>query len=127
MVNFPYHKSSRGDYFPIIRLTTYHKNSLFRTSALIDSGATTSIFQIDVAENLQIDINKGKEIYLGGVGGRIKGHLHQIGLEIAHKKIIAPVVFSYEYTVSFNLLGREGIFKNFKIIFEEKDYLVKLT
>lgn len=127
MINFPYHKSSRGDYFPVIRLTTYHENYLFRTAALVDSGATISIFQIDVAENLHVNIDRGKEIYLGGIGGRIKGYLHEIDLEIAHKKFLAPVVFSYEYSVSFNLLGRERVFKNFKISFEEKDYLVRLT
>lgn len=94
--------------------------------ALVDSGATISIFTQDIAQKLNLPINKGKEIYLGGVGGRIKGYIHDIKLEIADKKLSIPVVFSYEYTVSFNLLGRQGVFKNFKITFEEKDYLVKL-
>ena len=126
MTTFPYKQNSKGDFFPVIDIYIAHKKNLERTYALIDSGATISIFTQDIAQRLNLTINKGKEIYLGGVGGRIKGYLHQIGLEITHKKIVAPVVFSYEYTVSFNLLGRQGIFDNFKITFDEKNYLVKL-
>lgn len=127
MTNFPYHKTLHGDYFPIVKLTTYYKNHIARTSALVDSGASMSVFSSEVSEQLRLNIYEGKEIFIGGVGGRIKGYLHAIKLEIANKILTVPVVFSYEYSVSFNLLGREGVFKNFKIVFEEKDYLVRLT
>lgn len=126
MTNFPYHKTPHGDYYPIVKLTTYYKNHIANTSALVDSGASMSVFSPEVSEQLRLNIYEGKEIFLGGVGGRIKGYVHTIKLEIANKILTAPVVFSYEYSVSFNLLGREGVFRNFKIIFEEKDYLVKL-
>lgn len=127
MISFPYHRNARGEYFPVIEIAAYHKNYISRTSALIDSGATISIFRIDIAEDLYIKIEEGKETYLGGVGGRIKGYVQDIKLKIADKKLTIPVVFSYEYTVSFNLLGREEVFKNFKITFDEKNYLVKLV
>jgi hypothetical protein len=58
------------------------------------------------------------------VGGRIKGYIHKLKIEIAGKKFLCPVVFSHEYTVSFNLLGREAVFKQFRIIFEEKKNLL---
>lgn len=126
MISFPYHKTPHEEYFPIVRITTYYKNYIAQTSALIDSGASMSVFSPEVSEQLHLNIYEGNEIYLGGVGGRIKGYIHSIKLEIANKILTVPVVFSYEYRASFNLLGREGIFKNFKIIFEEKDYLIKL-
>ncbi|MBI3559395.1 hypothetical protein HY085_03270 [Candidatus Gottesmanbacteria bacterium] len=59
-------------------------------------------------------------------GGRIKGYLHKLEVEIAGKNFLCPVVFSREYTVSFSLLGREAVFKQFKIIFEEKKNLLTL-
>ncbi|PIP88438.1 hypothetical protein COW80_00325, partial [Candidatus Beckwithbacteria bacterium CG22_combo_CG10-13_8_21_14_all_01_47_9] len=60
------------------------------------------------------------------VGGHIKGYLHRLKIEIAGRKFTCPVVFSREYLVSFNLLGREGFFKKFRIIFEEKNNQLQL-
>ena len=126
MVNFPYQKSASSDRFPVIGLTVFHKDNISQTSALIDSGATISVFKDEVASQLGIEIERGKETYLGGVGGRIKGYIHKLEVEIAGKKFICPIVFSHEYMVSFNLLGREAFFKQFKIIFEEKKNLLVL-
>src|SRR3990172_890 len=107
MHKFPYQKDARDEYFPIIDFLINHKNKVERTSALIDSGATISVFKDEIAQKLGIEIEKGKETYLGGVGGRIKGYIHELNVEIAGKKFLCPIVFSYEYLVSFNLLGRE--------------------
>ena len=123
---FPYQKNSIGNSFPIIDLFVSRSGRAARIFALVDSGATVSIFREDVAEQLNIIIENGEEIYLGGVGGRIKGYIHKLEIEIAHKKFICPIVFSREYTVSFNLLGREAFFKQFKIIFEEKKKMLAL-
>ena len=100
--------------------------TIIDSGALIDSGATVSIFKEDVALSLGLEIEKGKEIWLGGVGGHIKGYLHELKVEVAGKRFVCPVVFSYEYLVSFNLLGREAFFNNFKITFEENKNLLKL-
>lgn len=126
MPNFPYQRDARGEYFPIIDFFVYHKDRVERTSALVDSGATVSIFREDVAEQLNVIIESGKETYLGGVGGRIKGYLHKLQIEIVNEKFTCPIVFSREYLVSFNLLGREAFFKRFRIVFEEKKNLLML-
>ena len=123
---FPYRKNSTGNLFPVIELFVSNENRTARIFALIDSGATVSIFGEDVAEQLGVIIEKGKEIYLGGVGGRIKGYTHKLEVEIAGKKFFCPIVFSREYTVSFNLLGREAFFKKFRIVFEEKKNFLAL-
>ena len=123
---FPYQRNSTGNYFPVIDLFVSQNNRATRIFALVDSGATVSIFREDVAEQLDITIEYGKETYLGGVGGRIKGYIHKLEIEIAGRKFICPVVFSHEYLVSFNILGREAFFRQFKIIFEEKQNLLKL-
>ena len=123
---FPYREDARGLLFPVVPLRFHIGKTRIDSSALIDSGATVSIFKDDVASNLGLEIEKGKEIYLGGVGGHIKGYQHEVKIEVAGKKFVCPIVFSREYTVSFNLLGREAVFKRFKIIFEEKNNLLKL-
>jgi len=122
---FSYQKDAKGNSFPIIPITLElgGKKDFW---ALIDSGATVSIFKAEVAETLGISIENGKEIWLGGVGGHIKGYLHELKIEVAGKKFVCPIVFSREYLVSFNLLGREAVFEKFKIIFEEKKKILKL-
>ena len=123
---FPYRKNSTGSFFPVVDLFVSKMDRTARIFVLVDSGATVSIFREDVAEQLNVIIENGKETYLGGVGGRIKGYIHKLEVEIVGKKFLCPVVFSREYLVSFNLLGREAVFKQFRIIFEEKENLLTL-
>lgn len=123
---FPYRADARGLLFPIVPLRFHIGKTTIDTSALVDSGATVSIFKADVALSLGLDIEKGTEMYLGGVGGHIKGYQHEVHIEVAGKKFVCPIVFSHEYLVSFNLLGRQKFFKKFKIVFEEKRNLLKL-
>ena len=122
---FKYHYNGE-EYFPVIPFYVSAGGKQLKLRALIDSGATISVFKDEVAEQLEIKIESGKEIYLGGVGGRIKGYIHELNLEIAGKKLFCPVVFSREYLVSFNLLGRQEFFKKYRIIFEEKKNLLAL-
>ncbi len=124
---FPYQKNSQGQFFPIIPVTLSFQKKKADTSALIDSGATVSIFKDDIAELLEIKIEKGEEIFLGGVGGRIKGYIHKLKVEIAGRKFSIPIVFSYEYLVSLNLLGRDSFFDKFLITFNEKDKQMQLN
>ena len=116
---FKYYTDKIG-FFPIIPLLIITRNKKLKINALIDSGATISVFKEEVAQQLGIDIEIGKKITLGGVGGRINGYVHELKLRIADKEFLCPVVFSHEYLVSLNLLGRSVFFEEFKIIFEEK-------
>lgn len=117
---FPYKTDPLGNRYPVIPISFIFPRKKRRWFALIDSGATISIFRPEVAESLGITINNGKEMYLGGVGGRIKGYVHELPIEVAGKRFRCPVVFSREYTVSFNLLGRKEFFRHFRITFEEQ-------
>ena len=115
-----------SDYFPVVPLVFLIGNKRIRSQALVDSGATISIFGEETANSLGIDIILGKKTILGGVGGRIVGYIHNVKVRIAGKEFFCPIVFSHEYLVSFNLLGRQEFFKKFRIIFEEKKNLLKL-
>ncbi|OGK25304.1 hypothetical protein A3F58_02385 [Candidatus Roizmanbacteria bacterium RIFCSPHIGHO2_12_FULL_37_9b] len=122
---FSYKKDARGNLYPIIEVYLSSGNKTANIFTLVDSGASISVFTTEVAKQLDIKVEKGKETYLGGVGGRIKGYIHNLQLKISKKEITAPVIFSHEYLVSFNLLGRDGVFKHFRIQFEEKDLVTK--
>src|SRR3989338_9731467 len=107
-MSFPYLKHQSGIYFPIIPLSVSYNNHVEKTSALVDSGATTSIFQISIAKRLGIDVEKGQPVFMRGVAGRVKGYRHTVEITVANRIVSAAVIFSEEYLVSLNLLGRES-------------------
>jgi len=116
---FPYLKKGKQS-FPVVDVELKGKTRSLIVKALVDSGATFSIFRPEIADYLDIEIEKGKSIYLEGIGGRILGYLHKLPLKIVGKTFLCKLVFSEEFTVSFNLLGRDNFFLPFVITFAEK-------
>jgi len=106
--------------FPVVDVELKGKDRTLIIKALVDSGATFSIFRPEIADYLGIKDGKGKPIYLEGIGGRILGYMHSLPLKLGEKTFICKVIFSHEYTVSFNLLGRDNFFLPFIISFAEK-------
>lgn len=115
---FPYLEKD-GQYFPIAEVTLRHAERVITVKALIDSGASFSVFHPEIAEYLGIKIERGKKVYLTGIGGRILGYLHKVMLDLAGKTFECKLVFSPEFKVSFNLLGRDNFFAPFVISFAE--------
>lgn len=107
--------------FPVIDLKAQYERKGITIKALVDSGASYSVFRIEIANYLGIKIEKGKALYLEGIGGRILGYLHTICIIIGNKRYWCKVVFSQEFTVSFNILGRDNFFAPFLITFYEKN------
>lgn len=126
LTSFPYQQDAKNHFYPVVPIRFHLGTTTVDSTALIDSGATISVFRDDVALNLGLELEKGKEIWLGGVGGHIKGYIHKVKMEVAGKIFLCPIVFSREYLVSFNLLGREAFFEKFKILFDEKKKLLSL-
>ena len=117
-LEFPYFTKD-GQRFPIIEIGLRHGNNRIKLNALVDSGASLSVFHPEVGRYLGINIEQGKKIYLSGIGGRILGYVHTVPLTIGSVSFPCKIVFSPEFTVSFNLLGRDNFFKPFIISFLE--------
>ena len=125
---YPYQFDIKGDPYPLVPFSVLSDKKERRDYfALIDSGAIISFFREDIAERLGIEIEKGEEITLKGIGGWIKGYKHELHLEVSKKIFSCPVVFSREYFISLNILGRNSFFEKFKITFDEAQKRVILT
>ena len=124
---FPYQSDVKGNLFPLIPISLKYKLSKNDYFALADSGATVSIFRQDVADYFGIEIEKGEEIELRGAGGWFKGYIHKLTAEVAGKRFLCPVVFSRDYQISLNIVGRKGLFDNFKVTFDETKKSVILS
>ena len=119
-LEFPYLRKGK-QFFPVIDLKAQYKKKALTIKALVDSGASYSVFRVEIADYLGIKLEKGKALYLEGICGRILGYLHTIPIIIGNKRYRCKVVFSREFTVSFNILGRDNFFAPFLITFYEKN------
>ena len=116
----------RDTNYPIIPVTIITATKKLTTSAIIDSGATISIFHSSVAMPLGITVDSGEKRIFQGASGKLIGYVHKVRMVIADKEFECDVVFSDELSTSFNLLGRKTVFENFKIIFNEAERTVEL-
>ena len=112
--------------YPIVPFRIRRGKLVLKTEALVDSGANISVFSSDIADYLGLELIKGKQIYLQGIGGRIVGYIHKVKINVANVSFLCPIVFSAELITSFNILGREGFFKKFIISFDELHHTLSL-
>ena len=90
------------------------------TSAIVDSGASISIFSSSIGRLIGLDIESGEKRIFQGASAKLAGYIHKVKVIIAGREIQCEVAFSDELSTSFNLIGRETIFDRFIITFNEK-------
>lgn len=119
---FPYKLVNRR-YIPIIPIILHGSlKTKIRTEAFVDSGATFSIFNIDIAKSLELNLKNAREqFFVVGDGSFIPAKVIKIPVQIGNEKNIADIAFSEKLNIGFNLLGRKNIFEHFEeITFCEK-------
>ena len=125
MLTFPYLRKG-PQYFPVVDITLAVAHRPLTVKALVDSGATFSVFRAEVLDYLGIPLARGERMYLEGIGGRILGYRHRIPAQVGATRFMCTVVFSQELAVSFNLLGRENFFRQFLVTFDERGRTLRL-
>jgi len=125
MLTFPYLRKGQ-QYFPVADVTLPIPGRPLTVKALVDSGASFSVFRAEVLEYLGIPLARGTPLYLEGIGGRILGYRHRVPAQVGATKFPMTAVFSQELTVSFNLLGRQDFFQHFLVTFDERGRTVRL-
>ncbi len=93
----------RGRYYPMIPVIIRAKH-VTKLYALIDSGATVSLFHTSIAEDAGIDLTGAKEEYLAGIGGYVPAYIKEdVSIEIKDLgDLRIPVAFT-EYISSDQL------------------------
>ena len=113
---------------PKITLKVRKKNEQYeKIDFLLDSGAVVSTLPINYAEILGKDTSNSKRIVLRGFGNkRTFGYMSNIDIKIKDKKLEIPIVFSEGETTK-RILGRNGLFDKFTVVFDHKDRVVRLS
>jgi len=111
----------KGDQaYPLIDIELIGPKGSLMVKALIDSGATFSIFRPEIASYLGIPVKNGQSLYFQGIKSRILGYLHQVPVRVNQERFNCYIAFSSELEVSFNILGRNNFFLPFLITFNER-------
>lgn len=116
-----YYQLFRDSYYPIIQVKIIANGEEVNTPAIVDSGASISIFSGSVARQIGINTEAGQKRIFQGASAKLIGYTHKVIMIIAGKKIECKVAFSDELSTSFNLIGRETVFDKFIITFNEKN------
>jgi len=125
---FPYMKDAQGRYAPIVYLQVWTGNRWLYLQAYVDSGASWSVFHLDVAQLVGLKLNKAKRRYITlGNGSVIPIYLARVRVRFAGKEFSVPAGFSDALRIGFNLLGRAGVFTRFETSFNDRARLLTLT
>lgn len=112
-----------------IKIINNSNNKSIQVYALIDSGADKSLSTSEIAEILEIDLTKGKEETFSGIeGGMLTAYVINIDIQIiGDSRIIKiPIGFIPKWKYPYIILGQEGFFDYFKIIFDRKKFEIEL-
>ena len=127
-VEFPYMKDTQGRYAPIIYLQVWTGNHWLYLQAYVDSGASWSVFHVDVAQLVGIKLSHAKRRYISlGNGSVIPIYLEHIKVRFAGQEFEAPAGFSDALRVGFNLMGRAGFFDRFQMCFNDRARALTVT
>jgi len=103
---------------PIIPVSIKYKGRSVYYEALIDSGADFTILPLGLAEILNIEYSKSKEILFTGVDeGILKGIISNVNIEIAGSKYETSIVFA-QISGTIGILGQIGFFDKFVVKFD---------
>ena len=102
---------------PMLAVVLRHTTKTYPIYALVDSGAGDSLFSIDVAHALDIDLTKCAERVFYGIGEvEITGHVCNIELKIPIFDEWIKIEAGFAPN-QFPLIGHEGFFENYEITF----------
>ena len=125
---FPYLKDASGHAAPIVYLQVWTGNRWLYLQAYVDSGASWSVFHVDVAELLGINLKRAVRRYMTlGNGSVLPIQLYRIKVRFAGWEFIVPAGFSDALRVGFNLMGRAGFFDRFTMSFNDRARVLTVT
>ncbi len=121
-------KDAHGRYAPIVYLKVWTGNRWLYLQAYVDSGASWSVFHVDVAKLLGINLNKAKRRYVAlGNGSVLPIYLQRIKVRFAGVEFTVPAGFSDALHMGFNLMGRAGFFNRFSMSFNDRTRKLTVT
>ncbi|MFH0713100.1 MAG: hypothetical protein V1722_01160 [Candidatus Micrarchaeota archaeon] len=121
-----YYQLLGKEQYPAVPVTIYFVENATPTYTIIDSGADYCLFNNELADDLKLEIETGRQISLNGIGGKIVAFLHEVQIQLLNRKITCKALFSRDFKWQANILGRAGFFEAHEITFKEKDKIIQV-
>jgi hypothetical protein len=77
-------------------------------AAKVDTGAQLCLFEREIAEGLEIDVEHGFRVEIGTLAGTLVAFGHEITLQSMGLTFHTVVYFPLHYNLQRNILGRQG-------------------
>lgn len=106
---------------PIVEVEIFGPKGSIRELALVDSGADRSLFNMEIAEYLGLDLSKARDWKVLGIsGGPLPQKITTVEMQIKHleKKFLSEVGFVTGLN-TVALLGQKNFFELHRIKFEK--------
>lgn len=122
---FPYgirfREDRRVEIFPAAELAVIGRGTRgIRATFHIDSGAIVTVLPAADAQALGLRLESGKHAHVRGISGDVlNGYQHLITVQVGDRKLKIPAIFVDHVSIP-RILGREGIFPRFGIVFDER-------
>lgn len=104
-IRYPYQSARGGISIPAFLIAGNKDAECF---AKIDTGAEFCLFQRDIADTLELDVENGHLLRMETLTGAFKAYGHEVTLVTLDMAFDVMVYFAAEYGLSRNLLGRNG-------------------
>jgi len=119
-MKFKYKNYGHGTLRPVIPIEIKYENVSVPYEVLVDSGADFCIFDAQIGEILDVDLEKGEKFYVAGITGKLEPYyVHPISIKVGGwdykiKAGFMPNMGSFSYGV----VGQKGFFENFIVKFD---------
>lgn len=124
---FPYQLDDAGRHMPILRIEVERAFGMpLEVRALIDSGATHSLFHAQVAEALGLPVLRGRKMTVRGIGADVEAYVHRVRVKVLDEFFECDIAFTYGLTLNQNLLGRKDFFERHHIEFREDQKTIRV-
>lgn len=118
----------RGLAVPILPLELLGQSGWYQVWAFVDSGATYSLFGVDVAQRLGIPVKSGQRVaVIFGDGKQAVAYVQDLEMRLGSVAMRLPIGFTNELRVGFNILGRKGLFDVFTVCFNDRYQQISFT
>lgn len=113
---------------PMVQVTLFNGAKRKQVVCLVDSGADDCLFHASIGRSLGIDVGSGRYKIFNGIAGSIEAYIHPIETQIQDfdERLIIEAGFTESDSVDA-ILGRAGLFENFRICFERYRWRIEVT
>ena len=106
--------AGRTELLPLCSLRLFGPKGGATVEALIDSGATYSVFPTKAADDTGIPLPAAADQWLQSLSLAVAGRRADVDIALQQRRWRAPVVFVERLPFRYALLGRSGVFSQFR-------------